>query len=668
MLLAVATVVFLAALLSGVGGGVGSIGATALWLAALYQKSPPVFISFEEEGEVEAGGARRAARWFASAVVVVALALRWPIASMDVQHYAGPDEGEVVENVLEMLRMGDFDHRHPGYPGLHFYLQMFPAQAHLAVTGKTIPELPRSGFYLGARRLTLIAGVLAAAVVFWIGRRWLSSFSAAVATSLVALSPLAFRESAVVNPDLMLMLFVVVSSSLSLRLLESRSWRAYALAGVSVGLASAVKYTGVFTLVPFLLAWLFGSSPRRDTSKWILGLVLSGIAFVVTSPYTLLNVSQFVRGVSMHLGYYQAAQLDASVELARQLASRGVGVVAAIAAVLAAARALSAVDKRLLVLASYPLTYWFVFSFFDRAFPRHALVLLPVVALLAADTFERVTRRARPISRLVSPLASRPMARVALGLVFIAGPVLGSIDLWRRAHRETPAEAAQSWAMSNFPPGSRVLQDQHTPRLDLENYQVHRIRVEEKQFVGNYDWVLYSGYPPGLRTRGLREVARFENENALGDLIIAYQVPDRESLMPPTFPRNRRAAVIGAGELPFFGSGWYPPTSGAFETSRLSQGNTSEIFFLLDEPTDLDAKLTLGTAVNEGVMTLTLNGEELAEVTYKEERETHSVAMPAESLKAGLNRVLLGYDATQRLNRRHQDTAIRLYRLELTKE
>ncbi|GMR23795.1 MAG: hypothetical protein BMS9Abin37_2265 [Acidobacteriota bacterium] len=661
MLLVVASVALLAALLSGAAGVGGNLGATALWLVALFKlfrKNAPVFTSPETGGE--AGGGSRAAGWFALAVVVAAFVLRWPIASHDVEHYAGPDEGEVVENVLEMLRMGDFDHRHPGYPGLHFYLQMLPAAAHLAATGKTIPELARSGFYLGARRLTLIAGVLAAVVVFWIGCRWLSSSSAALATTLVALSPLAFRESAVVNPDLMLMLFVAVSLGLSLRLLEFRTSLSFAIAGVSVGLASAVKYTGVFTLAPFVLAWLFGSSPRRDTSKWIVGLVISGIAFVVTSPYTLLNVSQFVRGVSMHVGYYQAAELNASFELTHQLATRGVGVVAAIAAVLAAVRALSAVDKRLLVLLSYPLTYWFVFSFFDRAFPRHALVLLPVVALLAADTFERVTRRAPPTSRLI--------ARVALGLVFVASPVLGSIDLWCRAHRETPAEAARSWAMSNFPPGSRVLQDQHTPRLDSERYDVRRIRVEEKQFVGNYDWVLYSGYPPGLRIEGLREVARFENENALGDLIIAYQVPDRESFMPKTFSKNRRSAVIGAGELPFFGRGWYPPSAGAFETSRLSQGESSEIFFVLDEPIDLKAKLVLGAAANEGVVTLTLNDQELTEVTYKEERETRSVAIAAESLKVGLNRLTLSYDATQRLNRRHQDTAIRLYRLELSKE
>jgi hypothetical protein len=311
------------------------------------------------------------------------------------------------------------------------------------------------------------------------------------------------------------------------------------------------------------------------------------------------------------------------------------------------------------VLLSYPLVYWFVFSFFDRAFPRHALVLAPFAALLAAQSFERLALR------------MPPWARVALGLVFLAGPLFGSIDLWRRAHRETPAEAALSWAMSTLPPGSRVLQDQHTPRLDTERperFDVHRLRVEEKQFVGDFDWAMVSGYPPGLRTRGLREVARFENEGALGDRIIAYQVPDRETLMPPTFDGDAPSAVLGAGELPYFGRGWYPPTSGAFETSRLSQGETSEIFFLLDAPTPLTAKLVLEPATTEGTLTLTLNDQELARLTYKKDRETHTVAMPAGNLKSGLNRLLLSYDATQRLNRRHQDTAIRLYRLGLTKE
>lgn len=655
MLRAVASALLLVALVTGAGGYLLSLFALVLWLGAFYRSRAAGFAA-----PVSTSSRQNLAEVFVVVLgIAVTIALRWPIASHDVEHYAGPDEGEVVENVLEMIRMGDWNHRHPGYPGLHFYLQMLPAKAHIAATGATIPELPRAGFYLGARRMSLIAGVLAAGLVFWIGRGFLSLPSAFIAGSLVALSPLAFRESAVVNPDLMLMLFVSASLWASLRLLErgdaveSRRWTPYVVAGASVGLAAAIKYTGVFALVPFSLAWLLGPNPRRDRWAWVCGVAISGITFGLASPYTLLNSSAFVRGLSMHVGYYQAAQVNAPFELTRQVATRGLGLVAALAALGSAVRGLTAVDKRLIVLLAYPMSYWFVFSLFDRAYPRHALVLLPAVALLAADAFERASRR------------TPAWAGVALALALLAGPFTESLDLWRRVHRPTPADAAAMWVESNLPAGSRVLEDQNTPRLDPTVYRVHRLGVEEKHFAGNYDWVLASGYPPGLSTRGLREVARFDNEQSLGDRIVAYQVPPRDTLMPATFRRNRKRASIGAGDLANFGEGWYPPSAGAFETSRLSQGDSSEIFFILEDAIDLDAELIIGAVGETGALMLTSNGNPVGELSYAGERESVRWTLPADALKPGLNQLILEYRELSRLDRRHRDTAIRLYRLNL---
>jgi hypothetical protein len=210
-----------------------------------------------------------------------------------------------------------------------------------------------------------------------------------------------------------------------------------------------------------------------------------------------------------------------------------------------------------------------------------------------------------------------------------------------------------------------VLEDQNTPRLDPERYRVHRIGVEEKRFVGNFDWVLISGYPPGLSSRGLREVARFDNDDAIGDRIVAYQVPERESLMPRTFRGGRKTARVGAGDLANFGDGWYAPTPGAFETSRLSQGASSEIFFILDEVSDLNAELTIGAAVDAGKLTLKLNGEELGELSYARERDSYDWRLPEVTLTPGLNQLVLEYGELTRLDRRHPDTAIRLYRLNL---
>jgi len=215
----------------------------------------------------------RGAAFFTGGLVLAALLLRWPIASHDVEHYIGPDEGEVVENVLEMVKTRDFDPRHPGYPGLHFYLQRIPVELRLLVEGRSVAEIPRAQFYLGARRITLAGGVATAAVVFACGLLFLSPWGAGLAAALTALSPLAYRESAVVNPDLMLGLFVALALLAALRLQESPSPRRYLLAGIALGLATAVKYTGAFAVVPYGIAALLAHGPGRSLRWAVAGLL-----------------------------------------------------------------------------------------------------------------------------------------------------------------------------------------------------------------------------------------------------------------------------------------------------------------------------------------------------------------------------------------------------------
>jgi hypothetical protein len=215
-----------------------------------------------------------------------------------------------------------------------------------------------------------------------------------------------------------------------------------------------------------------------------------------------------------------------------------------------------------------------------------------------------------------------------------------------------------------------VLEDQYTPRLDPKRFRVRRLGVEERVFVGNYDWVLYSGYPPGLDTSGLREAGRFERGDALGDTIILYQVPDRASLMGVTLADGARAVELGAGELSYFGEGWEEPSPGAFETSRLSAGGRSQMYFVLESRPRraLTAELVAGAAV-PGLsprVEVRLNGAAIATLELDEsERQTRSFALPAADLEPGLNRLELRYERTARLDRRHRETALRLFGLSL---
>ncbi|MGH9389491.1 MAG: glycosyltransferase family 39 protein, partial [Vicinamibacteria bacterium] len=553
------------------------------------------------------------------------------------------------------VKTGDFDPRHPGYPGLHFYLQRIPVELRLLVDRRSVAEIPRAEFYLGARRITLTAGVATAALVFACGLLFLSPWGAGLAAALTALSPLAFRESAVVNPDLMLGFFTTLALLAALRLQESPGPRRYALAGVAVGLASAVKYTGVFCVVPYAMAATLAQGPRKSRGWALAGLGAALAAFAIASPYTFVNYLSSVQGLERHFGYYRASHMNAALEVLGSLATRGVGLVGALLAVFGMAATLWTQEPRRLVVLGYPAVYLLVLVFFDRAYPRHALPLLPATALLIASGVARIGGR----------------ARWALALVVLAGPAFGSLDLWKRTGRPSPADRALAWALSAIPEGSCVLEDQWTPQLDPERFRVHRLRVEEQVFAGNFDWVFYSGYPPGIDLSRLREVRRFPTDDALGAAISVHQVPERAVLMGTTLPSGRSSVELGAGELPYFGEGFDPPRPGAYGTERPSRGESSEIFFVLPvaaEPPGLEIELSLAAAASAVEVAVELNGHPAGVISVEGgEPETKAIKVRAALLREGLNRLVLRYGETVRLSRQNREAAVRFYRMRLTR-
>jgi len=642
-------------------GFLGRWGAWVLWLGAIGA------FSVKGRSSVVRWPGRRP-EWLLAFALVLSLVLRWPMASLDLEHYVGPDEGQLVEGTLEMMKTGDFHQRHPGYPGLFFYLQMVPATAHLMFASAggekaSIRDLPREGFYRVIRQMTLVAGLAAAWVVYLVGRGWVGRAGAVLGAALVALSPLAFRESKVVNPDLLLMFFVSCGLWLSLRAWRQPRTRNFVWAGIGIGLAGAIKYTGAMLVAPYVVAWWLSGERRRTVGPAILGLVLSAVAFIVASPYSLLDIPTFLRGLDAHYGYYQAAQMNAPAELSRILVTMGLGVPAAIAAFIGSLRVLTRLEKQGLVLLSFPLAYLLLFSFFQRAYPRHAIVLLPTMAVLAswivASCFE--SRRYRWLFFLAFA-------------VVLANPLLSTIRMGLAARRTTPAEQTRQWIEAHIPSGSRILEDQLTPRLDPGKYHVHRMRVEEKVFAGNYDWVLRSGYPPGLPLEGLRKVVRFTPEKSLGTGITLYQVPSRETLMGATLDAEEDDAVLMAGHLPYFGEGWRSPTPSAFGTTRLSRGLASELFFVIEGdgfPADLVAELRVSCVAAERmvVVRLDLNDHPMMSLDLEgDDPKDYRFRLPGQSVRIGLNRLMLQYGETVRLNRRHREAAIRFFSLRLRKE
>jgi hypothetical protein len=142
--------------------------------------------------------------------------------------------------------------------------------------------------------------------------------------------------------------------------------------------------------------------------------------------------------------------------------------------------------------------------------------------------------------------------------------------------------------------------------------------------------------------------------------------------MGKTLSREQERAHLGAGELSYFGDGWFAPSGGAFGTSRLSDGELSEVFFVLGDEVlrqPILARFNASSALPDSgdlKVRIELNGEPIGHVEIRGERPRQQEAtFPQGSLQSGLNRLVLRYERTARLDRRHRQVAIRLFGLNL---
>jgi len=204
--------------------------------------------------------------WLLTAIVAIALGLRfygmnWGLPLVYEEAYPfkkawdmwgwGPDAGL------------DMNPHFFNYPTFFFYVQ-FVGQAitfgllrllHLlapehawGITSsldiRALYTLDKTPFYLMGRGISVLFAAATVVVTWKIGRRVSGVAAAAVAALLVALNQFHISKSQVIEVDVPLTLFVLLTWLFSLRILEAPTRRNYVLAGLFCGLATSTKYSG----------------------------------------------------------------------------------------------------------------------------------------------------------------------------------------------------------------------------------------------------------------------------------------------------------------------------------------------------------------------------------------------------------------------------------------
>ncbi len=284
------------------------------------------------------------------------------------------------------------------------------------------------------RLLTVLFGVATVFLVYHIGWRLLGSKQVGLLASLMlAISPTHVSHSQLITPDAFLVFFLLLSFLGSVGVLKEGRSRDYVLAGLGAGLAASTKYNGALILVSLIAAHSirYGRSGSKRGSLY-LGIGLSVAAFLLTTPFALLDWEAFRTGAQFELRHYATGHAGMEGNTLKWYISYLLTIEGPVAflAILESIRGFSARSKNTLALSIFPVTYFVFINRFVVRNDRTLLPLIPFLFLLAAHFIVKAFNKIR-YSFLRAPLFFIAAFIILISLI-LAFPLYRAIQGYTR--------------------------------------------------------------------------------------------------------------------------------------------------------------------------------------------------------------------------------------------
>lgn len=419
----------------------------------------------------------RAAR-VAAAVLLAALALRALGITWGLPHTYNADEPHVLNLAVSFGggSLKPYAYKYPSlWPyalaasyGVYFLLwSAFGLRKGVADFVALYAWEP-TGFYLIGRGL---AAALSVAGLWLLWRAERESRDTADdgrpwAAALLAVAPALCEAARSAKPDCAMFALACAAWFFALRVQRSGERRSYWACGACAGLALSCQYTAAPLVLLPLAAHLF--SARRGRAAWALqGLAAAGAAFLVGTPFALLDLGNFRQSIQdlVDLRLLEPRDKVRTLELVvgNVWSFAGAGSIAGVAASLGLGRLLARDRLRAGLFASLVLAYVALLANNpDGGWPRYLFGALPALALLGAEGLALLDRPGRPLlTALLAVTALVPGAATS----FDAG-----LEMSRRDTREL----AERWLSEHVEPGATILLDlpHASPRAAMSREQL----------------------------------------------------------------------------------------------------------------------------------------------------------------------------------------------------
>lgn len=326
-----------------------------------------------------------------------------------------------------------------------------------------------SSDFVRVRTLVALIASLLIPATFFLGRRFLAPGPALLAAALVATSLLHLLFSQEARPHGAHATFALLAVLAALRIRRAPTPGAYALAAIAAVLSIGTLHTGLFALLPIVVAHFLRDRDKRAwTPGWVFVLPLAAAAIAAVQLYPRApkltasgDVWEF-GGHTLRFEMINGSGFGLMFNYLRDcepgLLALTVGGLAVALMRLASRRARPDTARRadLLIAASYALPYFLALGVFGEVQDRFLLPLIPFFALLGGLLIESVTPRVGQQRLVVGSL-------LAIGALSFPSRVVSRFATVRAA--PDTVERAAAWVTTNVKPGTgRVLV---TPRLAL---------------------------------------------------------------------------------------------------------------------------------------------------------------------------------------------------------
>ncbi len=445
-----------------------------------------------------------------------------------VLHY---DEPTLVDNAVWMLQHGTMNPRFFHYPsGLIMLLALLygivcaggVVIGHFAgwaaaiswLASGTYPQPAGGGvlyfyptigvpaLYLIGRGVSAFAGTVTVGLVYLlVARVGASKITARTAALFMALSPLAVENSHLITTDMTAAAVATAALLVCVSLAQGRqsnptqasgktevaagaqasSARRWIVAGALAGLAAGVKYSAgsIALLLPLIALRDWRSTGRLGLGRLGLATAAAVAAFLVTTPFALLDTSRFVRDLGYefrHIASVTPAIEQGDLPEASSLGKvasvfwHDLGIVGILAALIGAIVSLRSVHRGRVWIAVWALVFLLPLLRWKTLYPRYLLPAWPAVLALAALGVEESVRWVARLPRIPAR-AHRAAAILAAGLVLAPGTVRLTTREARRA-RPDPRIEMTRWLDANVPKGERIVTEKGGPFPDPTRYSI----------------------------------------------------------------------------------------------------------------------------------------------------------------------------------------------------